>query len=184
MLVLASVLVLVWVLILVLVLLLVLAFVLASVLALVLALLASASIWHYLGPSGGIREHLAASGSTCIWQHLAASGLTASGITCGIWDALAALRSTWPQLKASRSIWHQLAASGNIWQHLAPYHLEPSGTIWQHLAPSELPSRTIRALETRNQEKAFIFIRLLTKVCFWCQKSKMCKKIVTIAERC
>ena len=46
-------------------------------LALVLVFVASASIWQHPESSRGIQEYLAASDNT--WEHLAASGLAASG---------------------------------------------------------------------------------------------------------
>ena len=91
------------------------------------------SISQHLAISGAIWWHPAASGSSC--EHLAASGLTAPGIICGIWDHLARSRSgsMWEHLAASGSIWQHLAATGSIWQHLG-------STIWHHPAAP----RTIR----------------------------------------
>ena len=78
--------------------------------------MASRSIW----------QDLEAPASIC--QHLAASGLAASG---GIWDHLqhlGASGSIWEHPAASGSIWRHLAASDSIWQHLGS-----SGNIWQRL---------------------------------------------------
>ena len=102
---------------------------------------------------GSVSQHLLkASGS--IWRHLTASELAASG---GIWDPPAASGSIWGFLTASGSIWHHLgcpAERSELWR----LEIEP----W--------PGN--QALEAGNGETASIFVKLSTKVCFWCRKPK------------
>ena len=93
--------------------------------------------------TGSISQHLAISGIT--WWHPGASGR--------IWQHLGAYLAASGLAASGRK---HLAATGSIW----------AGSTWHHLAPSG----TIRALEPGNQEKAFIFMKPSTKVCFWYQK--------------
>ena len=126
---------------------------------------------------GSISQHLASCGiwAGSIWQHLRSS--VTSGI---IWQHLEAPDSIWRhltayELAASGGICDPPAASGSIWGHLTA-----SGSIWHHLGcpaeRSELRRLEIepwpgnQALETGNREKASIFVKLSTKVGFWCRK--------------
>ena len=94
---------------------------------------------------------------THIW-HLAASVLAASGIICGIWDDLAASRSTiWEHLEASGSIWEHL---GVIWEssgsHLGVQRLH-LGVIWRRT--SEIAHFHCKNCDFhKNVEKALCFL--------------------------
>ena len=110
---------------------------------------------------GSISQHLASGGiwAGSIWQHLGSS------VTSGI-------------------IWQHLGAPGSIWRHLTASELAASGgiIIWHHLGcpaeRSELwrleiePWPGNQTLEARNRETASIFVKLSTKVSFWCRKHK------------